>query len=32
MQAYDSLTRIQEAADHVVALHDMSYRSAEHIP
>ncbi len=32
MQAYDSLIRIQELADQVVALHDISYKSVERIP
>jgi len=32
MQAYDSLIKIQELADQVVALHDISYKSVERIP
>lgn len=32
MQAYDSLIKIQELADQVVALHDMSYKSVARIP
>jgi N-acyl homoserine lactone hydrolase len=32
MQAYDSLIRILESADQVVALHDMAYRSMDIIP
>ena len=32
MQAYDSLIRIRESADQVVALHDMAYGSMDMIP
>ena len=32
MQAYDSLIKIQELADQVVALHDISYKSVARIP
>jgi len=32
MQAYDSLIKISELSDQIVALHDISYRSAERIP
>jgi len=32
MQAYDSLIKLQELSDQVIALHDMSYKSMERIP
>jgi glyoxylase-like metal-dependent hydrolase (beta-lactamase superfamily II) len=32
MQAWDSLTRVQDLADRVVALHDISYRSVDRVP
>lgn len=32
MQAYDSLIRLQELSDQVIALHDTSYNSMERIP
>ena len=32
MQAYDSLIKLQELSDQVIALHDTSYKSMERIP
>ena len=32
MQAYDSLIKLQELSDQVIALHDMSYKLMERIP
>ena len=32
MQAYDSLIKVLELSDQVVALHDISYKSVERIP
>jgi hypothetical protein len=32
MQAYDSLIKISELSDQIVALHDVSYKSVERIP
>ena len=32
MQAYDSVIKVLELADHVIALHDISYKLAERLP
>jgi len=32
MQAYDSVIKVLELADQVIALHDISYKSAERLP